>query len=174
MSNHRQLYRSSSAFLSAVPSGFVRELRLRANGSRACCFRLSRSGFSAAANLLQSGSEPRDKKPEAEAVNISYQTLTELADKLLHSFHDLSVLAEATIHKSCVNGALEHNVCAEIKKGIVARIEANNEKMELLGDRVFGLLVAGYFFRNAQLSEGQLSQTIHAKVSRKNADYYCR
>ena len=43
----------------------------------------------------------------------------------------------------------------------------NYERLEFLGDRVLGLAIAGWLFRNSSGSEGELAQRLNALVSRQ-------
>jgi ribonuclease-3 len=44
----------------------------------------------------------------------------------------------------------------------------NYERLEFLGDRVLGLAVAGWLYRNSSGSEGELAQRLNALVSRQS------
>lgn len=115
------------------------------------------------------------KETISEPLTIPYATLSELGEELQRPFEDKKLLATALVHKSVINSGIEHKVFAEIQPGVISRLEDNNEKLELLGDKVFGLLACDHVFRNYDsLSEGQMSQSVHSIVSRRSADYFCR
>ncbi len=64
---------------------------------------------------------------------------------------------------------------AEVRPGILTRLKANNERLELLGDKVFGLLTTNFLYLNSRaLSEGQMSRSVSSIVSRKSAGSFCR
>lgn len=71
--------------------------------------------------------------------------LKPLADRLAHKFNDQSVLARALTHAS------------------FAGPTKNNERLEFLGDRVLGLVLADFFYRQCpDEDEGKLSLRLHA------------
>ena len=71
-------------------------------------------------------------------------SLSELADRLGHTYSDTTLLSHALAHRS---------YCAE-NEGV-----ESNERLEFLGDSVLGLAVTGYIFANyPQLPEGKLAK----------------
>lgn len=118
---------------------------------------------------------PGVKETALESLTIPYATLSELGEELRWPFEDNKTLATALVHRSVINSGIEHKVFAEVRPGVITRLDDNNEKLELLGDKVFGLLACNHVFHNYNsLSEGQMSQSVHSIVSRRSADYFCR
>lgn len=121
--------------------------------------------FSFAAKILEAPSE----------VMIPYSKLTSLSKSVCHEFNNWETLATAMMHRSLTRpSSPEYRVFAEIQPGVIKRLTRNNEKLELVGDKVLGLLVATHLYTSKpSLSEGQISQIIGNVVSRKNVSCYC-
>lgn len=108
-------------------------------------------------------------------VKISHSELNELSSRLLHPFKNKLTLATAITHKSLTSAISTHEVFAEIRPMVVVRLTENNEKLEFIGDRVLGLLVAEHLTKNYEkLTEGQLAQAMSHMVSNKSFSRYCR
>lgn len=118
---------------------------------------------------------PRERPANPIPVHITHQRIDELSRELLHNFRENETLATAMVHKSLLSDYSDHEVFAEIKPGIVQRIANDNEKLELLGDKVIGLLVCDHLLKaHPNFDEGQLSQVMHSTVSNKDLSRYCR
>lgn len=92
----------------------------------------------------------------------------------MHEFADKSLLAQAMVHRSTANDERVSPAGLELENGRYEVVQGNNERMELLGDRVFGLLAVEHVFHtNKNLSEGAMSAMGHVLVSRKQAHQYC-
>jgi len=90
-----------------------------------------------------------DRRAEAVAV---------LAGKLGHDFRDPSLLDQALTHASVGEGA---------ERDARGRLFLDNQRMEFLGDRVLGLLVADRLMRDLpQADEGEMSSRLHALVDK--------
>ena len=77
--------------------------------------------------------------------------LTSFLHKLGYSFKDMDLLAESLTHASLAGGATRHN-----------------QRMEFLGDRVLGLIVAGMLMDHfPDMSEGELAPRFNALVRRE-------
>ena len=93
----------------------------------------------------------------------------------MHKFQDRSLLAQALTHRSVVNPNNRGLAYYEDQNEEPHVISHNNERLELLGDRVFGLLATNILFEdNVEKSEGQLTHTLHSLLSRRTADKYFR
>lgn len=65
--------------------------------------------------------------------------------------------------------------CEEHGTVSVRPIHRNNERLEMLGDKVFGLLAAQALYeQNEEFSEGEISNLSQSLVSRKKALEYCK
>ena len=85
--------------------------------------------------------------------NARAQAVAALQTRLGHAFADAALLERALTHASVGDGA---------------RRVADNERLEFLGDRVLGLVVAEHLLdRYAEDREGDLSKRLHVLVSRK-------
>jgi ribonuclease III len=85
-------------------------------------------------------------------MNLRAEAVANLERRLGHSFSDRSLLERALTHSSVGHGA---------------RAVEDNERLEFLGDRVLGLIVANDLFRRfPEAPEGELSSRLHALVSR--------
>ena len=91
------------------------------------------------------------------------KNLLDLEHKLNYYFNDRNLLKNALLHKSLGNERKEYK-------------NQNNERLELLGDAVLGLIVAEYLYKNYKsASEGTIaklkamivSEPILAKISRQ-------
>lgn len=102
-------------------------------------------------------------------------SITRVESILKHKFKDRSLLAQALAHRSLINiGFKRCDLMYETDKGHFREIEANNERLELLGDRVYGLLVMeGLYNHHATKTEGQLSTLSHFLLSRDQAHKFC-
>lgn len=102
-------------------------------------------------------------------------SMTHVEGILRYKFKDRSVLAQAMAHRSVVNSGLSHRpVMYEEEDGRLGEIETNNERLELLGDRVFGLLVVeALYHHDVAGSEGELSVMAHSLLSRDQAHEFC-
>lgn len=86
------------------------------------------------------------------------EAVAALARKLGHDFRDPSLLEQALTHASVGEGA-EHDA-----KG---RPFLDNQRMEFLGDRVLGLLVADRLMRAfPKANEGEMSSMLHSLVDK--------
>jgi ribonuclease-3 len=89
--------------------------------------------------------------------NARAEAVTALVDRLGHRFADAALLERALTHSSVGEGA-------DKAAGKPAR---HNERLEFLGDRVLGLLVADRLHRDfPDADEGELSSRLHALVDR--------
>jgi len=75
------------------------------------------------------------------------QDLAAFQSRLGHSFSDPALLIQAVTHAS-----------------LSSETRGDNQRLEFLGDRVLGLAVAAWLFRDGD-AEGQLSQRLNALVS---------
>jgi ribonuclease III len=92
-------------------------------------------------------SAPSSRRGEAGA-----EGAADLADRLGHTFSDLSLLQHALAHRSW---------CGEQEGGA-----PSNERLEFLGDAVLGLIVAGYTYdRFPDFPEGKLAKVRSAVVN---------
>ena len=81
-----------------------------------------------------------------------------LARKLGHDFRDPSLLDQALTHASVGEGA---------ERDARGRLFLDNQRMEFLGDRVLGLLVAERLMRDLpNADEGEMSSRLHALVDK--------
>ena len=81
-----------------------------------------------------------------------------LARKLGHDFRDPSLLDQALTHASVGEGA---------ERDARGRLFLDNQRMEFLGDRVLGLLVAERLMRDLpSADEGEMSSRLHALVDK--------
>ena len=81
-----------------------------------------------------------------------------LARKLGHDFRDQSLLDQALTHASVGEGA---------ERDARGRLFLDNQRMEFLGDRVLGLLVAERLMRDLpNADEGEMSSRLHALVDK--------
>jgi len=89
----------------------------------------------------------------ARAHNQRHQAIEALQDRLGYRFRDAEMLELALTHASVAEGA---------------RKLADNERLEFLGDRVLGLMIAEALMEAfPEASEGELSRRFHALVSRE-------
>jgi len=89
--------------------------------------------------------------------NSRAEALAALVDRLGHAFSDPALLERALTHSSVGEGA-------DKAAGRPAR---HNERLEFLGDRVLGLLVAERLHRDfPEADEGELSSRLHALVDK--------
>ncbi len=90
--------------------------------------------------------------PSSRPVDAGAGGAAELAERLGHTFSDLSLLQHALAHRSW---------CGEQEGGA-----PSNERLEFLGDAVLGLVVAGYAYeRYADFPEGKLAKVRSAVVN---------
>ena len=90
--------------------------------------------------------------PSSRRVDAGAEGAAALAERLGHSFADLSLLQHALAHRSW---------CGEQEGGA-----PSNERLEFLGDAVLGLIVAGYTFeRYPDFAEGKLAKVRSAVVN---------
>jgi ribonuclease-3 len=90
--------------------------------------------------------------PSSRRVDAGAEGAAELAERLGHTFADLSLLQHALAHRSW---------CGEQEGGA-----PSNERLEFLGDAVLGLVVAGYTFeRFPDFAEGKLAKVRSAVVN---------
>lgn len=103
-------------------------------------------------------------------------TIAKVESILGHSFQNRAVLAQAMTHRSIVNTGKENvPIAFEDKDGQLVNVSKNNERLELVGDKVFGLLVAQTLYdRAGEFTEGKMSIMSQSLVSRKKATSYCR
>ena len=89
--------------------------------------------------------------------NSRAEAVAALVDRLGHAFSEPALLERALTHSSVGEGA-------DKAAGRPAR---HNERLEFLGDRVLGLLVAERLHRDfPEADEGELSSRLHALVDR--------
>ena len=89
--------------------------------------------------------------------NSRAEAVAALVDRLGHAFSDPALLERALTHSSVGEGA-------DKAAGRPAR---HNERLEFLGDRVLGLLVAERLHRDfPEADEGELSSRLHARVDK--------
>ena len=90
--------------------------------------------------------------PSSRGVEAGAEGAANLAERLGHTFGDLSLLQHALAHRSW---------CGEQEGGA-----PSNERLEFLGDAVLGLVVAGYSYdRYPQFPEGKLAKVRSAVVN---------
>ncbi len=90
--------------------------------------------------------------PSSRGVEAGAEGAAALAERLSHTFSDLSLLQHALAHRSW---------CGEQEGGA-----PSNERLEFLGDAVLGLVVAGYTFeRYPEFAEGKLAKVRSAVVN---------
>jgi ribonuclease-3 len=86
------------------------------------------------------------------------EAVAALARKLGHDFRDPSLLDQALTHASVGEGA---------ERDLRGRLFLDNQRMEFLGDRVLGLLVADRLMRDLpEADEGEMSSRLHALVDK--------
>lgn len=102
-------------------------------------------------------------------------SIAQVEDILRHKFKDRSLLAQAMTHRSIINSKNKRApVMYEDKDGRLLDIHYNNERLELLGDRVFGLLVVeALYHHDVATSEGEMSIMAHSLLSRERAHDFC-
>jgi len=84
--------------------------------------------------------------------------VAELVYRLGYTFKDLALLERALTHSSVGEGVLPQT----------HKAPRDNERMEFLGDRVLGLLVAARLHQDyPEADEGQLSSRLHGLVDRQ-------
>ena len=89
--------------------------------------------------------------------NVRAEAVAALRRRLGHDFSDPSLLERALTHASVGEGGGQAD----------GRRPADNERLEFLGDRVLGLLVADRLTRDfPSADEGQLSARLHALVDK--------
>lgn len=85
------------------------------------------------------------------------EAVAELVRRLGHDFRDAGLLERALTHSSVGDGV----------PPATSKAARDNERLEFLGDRVLGLLVAERLHRDfPEADEGQLSSRLHALVDR--------
>ena len=90
--------------------------------------------------------------PSSRGVEAGAEGAAVLAERLGHTFGDLSLLQHALAHRSW---------CGEQDGGA-----PSNERLEFLGDAVLGLVVAGYTFEHyPEFAEGKLAKVRSAVVN---------
>ena len=90
--------------------------------------------------------------PSSRRVDAGAEGAAALAERLGHTFGDLSLLQHALAHRSW---------CGEQEGGA-----PSNERLEFLGDAVLGLIVAGYTYdRFPDFAEGKLAKVRSAVVN---------
>ncbi len=90
--------------------------------------------------------------PSSRGVEAGAEGAAALAERLGHTFSDLSLLQHALAHRSW---------CGEQDGGA-----PSNERLEFLGDAVLGLVVAGYTFEHyPEFAEGKLAKVRSAVVN---------
>lgn len=89
--------------------------------------------------------------------NVRSGAVAELVRRLGHDFSDPALLDRALTHSSVGEGGTRPSV----------KVARHNQRMEFLGDRVLGLLVAERLHREfPEADEGQLSSRLHSLVDR--------
>src|SRR5665213_4365705 len=100
----------------------------------------------------RSGTQLTTSTPSSRRVDPGAEGAAALAERLGHSFADLSLLQHALAHRSW---------CGEQEGGA-----PSNELLEVLGDAVLGLVVARYSFeRYPRFPEGMLAKVRSAVVN---------
>ncbi len=90
--------------------------------------------------------------PSSRRVDAGAEGAAALAERLGHTFSDLSLLQQALAHRSW---------CGEQEGGA-----PSNERLEFLGDAVLGLVVAGHTYeRYPDFAEGKLAKVRSAVVN---------
>jgi ribonuclease III len=88
--------------------------------------------------------------------NVRAEAVAALETRLGHAFRDRALLERALTHASVSEGA-----------PVGAHGPRDNERLEFLGDRVLGLLVADHLSKTYPTAdEGQLSSSLHALVDK--------
>lgn len=89
--------------------------------------------------------------------NARTEAVAALVDRLGHAFRDAALLERALTHSSVGEGADK----------AAGKPSRNNERLEFLGDRVLGLLVADQLHADyPEADEGELSSRLHALVDK--------
>jgi ribonuclease III len=89
-------------------------------------------------------------------MNARTEAVAELQRRLGHEFSDRALLDRALTHASVGEGGMPHG-----------KPVPDNQRMEFLGDRVLGLLVADRLCRDfPEADEGQLSSRLHSLVDK--------
>ena len=105
---------------------------------------------------------------------LSHASLRKVESILNHNFRDVSLLAQALTHRSVANSKLSGRAFFEDHAGELVEVQ-NNERLECLGDKVFGLLATQTLFEHeSQLSEGAISDVANELCSGKSAGIYLR
>ena len=91
-------------------------------------------------------------------MNVRAEAVAKLATSLGHAFRDADLLELALTHASVGEGA---------SRDAAGRPILDNQRLEFLGDRVLGLLVAERLMRDfGEADEGQMSSRLHALVDK--------
>lgn len=107
---------------------------------------------------------------------LRHTTLARVEHILEYHFRNPSLLAEAMTHRSVmIRGKGRGFPCYETADGGLKEVKANYERLECVGDRVFGLVVVQALYeRKKKATEGNISTQFHTLVSRDKAHHYCR
>ena len=90
--------------------------------------------------------------PSSKRIEAGAEGAAALAERLGHTFSDLTLLQQALAHRSW---------CGEQEGGA-----PSNERLEFLGDAVLGLVVAGHTYdRFPEFAEGKLAKVRSAVVN---------
>jgi ribonuclease III len=143
--------------------------------------RLQPAQAAAAPPGFQYRGEPPHGAPQ-ETIVVRRAAVDRLEHVLLLPFGAVGrreLLVQAMIHKSCVGARVELEVGEEEWEGVgggamrlqdVSHLESN-ERLEWLGDRVYGLKVAAFLYAaRPGLQEGALSTLLAGLVSRRRAN----
>lgn len=92
----------------------------------------------------------------------SEEKLSELQSLLEYSFKDVSLLEKALVHSSYCSKHTSPSATAAAS----VRADMSNERLEFLGDRVLGLVIAEYLYRHHAGTEGELAKKLNYLVNR--------
>lgn len=105
-------------------------------------------------------------------VVLSQKFIREVETILEHHFSDPSLLAQALTHRSAANSKVHGIAFYENGGGDLVEVPLNNERLEILGDKVFGLLVTQSLFEREEMSEGSISTVSQKLLSGRYANNY--
>lgn len=113
--------------------------------------------------------------PRLSKVVLTNDKILEIEQILMHKFKDRAILAQALTHRSVLNHNIEDIAYYESLTNEKILVPCNNERLELLGDKVFGMAAIHVLYEDESVeSEGKITQLSQSLVSRKCADLYCR
>ena len=113
--------------------------------------------------------------PGLSKVVLTSDNISKVENILMHKFKDRSLLAQALTHRSILNHNIEDVAYYENFTDEKIPVPCNNERLELLGDKVFGMVAIHVLYEDESvISEGSITKLSQSLVSRKCADLYCR